>query len=117
VPPDKADYIVETDENLIPAPDMISTPGEILKDEMEARGLVQKDLAAILGWPVKLVSEIISGVKQITPQTALELGAALGTGPELWINLEANYRLVLAKQRASGDVVAKRTRIGSSPKK
>jgi HTH-type transcriptional regulator/antitoxin HigA len=73
--------------------------------------LTQKDLATILGRPVQVVSEIVSGIKQITPQTALELGAALDTGPELWLNLETNYRLSMARQKASGDAISKRARM------
>ena len=80
-------------------------PGRIVKQELEARGWSQKDLAAILGRPEQMVSEIVNGVKQITPETALELAQAFGTSPELWLNLEADYRLSLARRAVSQDLL------------
>jgi HTH-type transcriptional regulator / antitoxin HigA len=68
-------------------------PGEILREELEARGWTQTDLAEILGRPFVLVNEIIAGKRSITPETAKGLAAALGTSPEFWLNLEAAYQL------------------------
>lgn len=86
-------------------------PGRILKQELEARGWSQKDLAAILGRPEQMVSEIVNEIKQITPETALELAQAFGTSPELWMNLEANYRLQMAQRQNKDDAVARRSRL------
>lgn len=72
-------------------------PGEILREELEAREWSQVDLAEILGRPTKLVNEIIAGKRAITPETAQGLADALGTSPELWMNLEAQYQLYKAK--------------------
>lgn len=79
------------------------SPGEIIEMELEARGWTQRDLAEIMGRPSQAISEIIRGVKQITPETALELAAAFDTSPEIWINLEASYRLQLARHRRGDD--------------
>jgi addiction module HigA family antidote len=81
---------------LIPA--QIITPGDILMMELEARGWTQKDLAEIISRPVQTICEIINAKKEITPETAIELGEALGTSSEVWTNLETNYRLNLAKK-------------------
>ncbi len=72
-------------------------PGEFIREELEARGWSQRDLAEILGRPLQVVNEIINGRKRITPETSLELAAAFGTDPKLWLNLESSYRLWLAK--------------------
>jgi HTH-type transcriptional regulator/antitoxin HigA len=74
-------------------------PGEIIELELDARGWSQRDLAEIMDRPPQAISEIIRGVKQITPETALELAQSFGTSPELWINLEASYRLQQVRQR------------------
>jgi HTH-type transcriptional regulator/antitoxin HigA len=66
--------------------------------ELEARGWTQKDLAEITGRPVQTINEIVQAKKQITPETALDLSAALGTSAEFWTNLETNYRLHLARK-------------------
>jgi len=78
-------------------PAEVFPPGEFIREEMSARGWRQKDLAAVLGRPLQAVNEIINGKKRITAQTAKELGAAFGTSPELWINLQTAYELANAK--------------------
>ena len=54
-------------------------PGRILQRELDARGWTQKDLAKITKRLAQTINEIIKGTKQITPETAVELSAALGT--------------------------------------
>jgi HTH-type transcriptional regulator/antitoxin HigA len=68
-------------------------PGLFIREELEARGWSQRDLAEILGRPSQAVNAIINGHKQITPRTARELEAAFGSSAEFWLNLEMVYRL------------------------
>lgn len=68
-------------------------PGEILKEEIEARGWTQAELADILDRPPRLISEIITAKRAITPETAKGLEAALGTPAILWMKLESDYQL------------------------
>lgn len=84
-------------------------PGEFLKDELEARGWSQADLAEILGRPPRLVSEIISGKRSITPETAQGLGEAFDVSPQYWLNLESAWQLWQSRQADTG--VAKRAKI------
>jgi HTH-type transcriptional regulator / antitoxin HigA len=95
----------------------IIKPGDYLKDELEARGWTQNDLAAIMGRPPQAISEIIRGTKQITPETAIELALAFDTDWDLWSNLENNYRFELAKLKAekkgSGDEIVRKRRLYS----
>jgi HTH-type transcriptional regulator / antitoxin HigA len=74
-------------------PAHVPPPGEILKEELEARGWSQADLAEILGRPPRLVSEIISGKRAISTETAQGLGDAFGVDPHFWLNLESAYQL------------------------
>jgi len=101
----------KTDTHLTPA--RLVPPGAIIKDEIEAHGWTQEDLARIMGRPVQVISEIISGKKQITPETALGLAEALDSSPELWLNMEARYRLFLAQREGVDDSVRRRRRIYS----
>jgi HTH-type transcriptional regulator/antitoxin HigA len=75
------------------APAEVLPPGEFLKDELEARGWTQTDLAEILGRPTRLVNEIVLSKRAISPETAHGLANALGTTPEFWMNLESAYQL------------------------
>jgi HTH-type transcriptional regulator/antitoxin HigA len=68
-------------------------PGEILRDELEARGWTQRDFARIVDRPLQAVNEIVLGKKRITAETAKAIGVALGTGPRIWINLQTTYDL------------------------
>lgn len=95
-------------------PAEVFPPGEYVRDELEARGWSQTDLAEILGRPFRLVNEIIAGKRAITPETAKGLGEAFGTGPQFWMNLETVFRLSKAKG-IEGDV-SRRARIyGAAP--
>ena len=81
-------------------------PGEFVKDELDARGWAQGDLAEILGRPARLVNELISGKRGITPETAKGLAKAFGTSAEFWMNLESAYQL--HSNQSVHDVVERR---------
>lgn len=68
-------------------------PGEFLLDELNTRGWSQVEFAEIVNRPYQTINEIINGKKRITPETAKELSAALGTSAELWMNLDTAYHL------------------------
>jgi HTH-type transcriptional regulator / antitoxin HigA len=68
-------------------------PGEYIREELDARGWSQLDLADILGRPPQAVNEIINGKRSVTPDTARALGEAFGTSAQLWMNLESAYQL------------------------
>ena len=78
--------------------DLPIAPGEVLAEEIVARGMTQRELAARVVRPPQVINEIIRGKKAITPDTAIALGKALGGDPQFWINLEANYQMTLARQ-------------------
>lgn len=77
-------------------------PGEILEDELTELGISAAELARILHVPTNRITQIINGQRAITADTALRLGQWLGTGAELWLNLQKSYELRLA-QRELGD--------------
>ena len=93
-------------------PAEVFPPGEILRDELEARGWTQDVLADILERPTAVVNRIISGKTQITPDTAQGLGQALGTGAQFWMNLESAYRLFLARKKENSfNTIARKARL------
>ena len=71
----------------------IFPPGEFIRDELDARGWTQGDLADILGRTEPKISELINGKRAITPQTAKELAAAFGTSAHVWLSLEITFQL------------------------
>lgn len=79
--------------------DLPIPPGEVLAEEIAARGITQKELASRLGIQAEAVNEIIKGKKAITPDTAIGLGKVLGISAHFWNTLEADYRMALARNR------------------
>lgn len=67
--------------------------GEFLLKELDQRGWTQAEFAEILGRPAQVISEIVSGKKEITRESAAQIAAALGTSPELWLNFQDRYHL------------------------
>lgn len=70
-------------------------PGEILKDEMTTLNLSPAKLARAIKVPANRVSQIVSGKRSISADTALRLGRLLSTGPQFWLNLQKAYELDL----------------------
>jgi len=99
------------EEKLIAA--RVVPPGRVISRELEARDWTQQDLAEIMGRPPQVISEIIRGKKQITPETAIQLAEAFGTSSELWLNLETNYQLHLARQQTGSAEIARKSQLFS----
>ena len=76
-------------------------PGEMIKDEINARGMTQKDLAQQMGVSYTVFNEILNGKRPVTTEYALLLEAALGTPASIWIGLQADYNMQKAKQDKS----------------
>jgi HTH-type transcriptional regulator/antitoxin HigA len=75
-------------------PDIAIPPGEYLAEEIEARGISQKELAKRMGRPLNAINEIINGKKAITAETALQLEGVMPEIPaRFWLNLETDYQL------------------------
>ena len=66
-------------------------PGEILADWMAEEGISANALARALKVPHNRITAITAGKRSVTAETALRLARYLGTSPDLWINLQADY--------------------------
>ena len=85
-------------------------PGEMLKDELQARGISQRKFARIIGMPYTAFNEIINGHRPITTDTALKIEAATGITANLWINMQANYNMETARRDTSLSAVLEQIR-------
>ncbi len=68
-------------------------PGEILADELDELDMSAAELGRTLHVPTNRITQILKGQRAITADTALRLGMWLGTGAELWLNLQKSYEL------------------------
>lgn len=78
-------------------PSLAIHPGELLKDELESRAIKQKEFAELIGIQPTQLNEIINKKRGINAELALLIGMALKMEPLIWINLQNNYELDLAK--------------------
>lgn len=82
--------------NLIPA--YPTHPGEILKEEIEYRGISQRKLADQIGLRYSVVNEILNGHRPLTEKTALMFEAALGISAEPLMNLQMKYNMLSTRK-------------------
>ena len=75
--------------NLVPS--QPTHPGEVLRDEIESRGITQTKLANEIGVRVSLLNELINGKRNFTIEYAMMIEAALGIDADFWMRMQANY--------------------------
>lgn len=85
----------KTANNLMPSEPV--HPGTLLKEEIEYRGISQKQLAQQISVSYTVLNEILNGKRPISTDYALYLEAALGIDAQLWIQMQADYNLQVAK--------------------
>ena len=68
-------------------------PGEILKDEIEYRGVSQKRLAEKMGMSYSVVNEILNGRRPLTESNAILFEAALGVEADTLMRLQLKYNM------------------------
>lgn len=72
-------------------------PGYTIKEQLEDRGLTQKELALRMEMSEKHICNLIKGEVQLTTDTAMRLENVLGISANFWIKLEGIYREKLAR--------------------
>lgn len=96
-------------------PDYVPPPGKMLEEFIGARDLSARELARRCGRSAKLVVEIIAGKAPIEPETAMQLERVLGMDASVWLNMEAAYRLHLARAEEAKTFEAMRHLVGRFP--
>jgi addiction module HigA family antidote len=79
-------------------------PGSILKDELDVLSISPTEFARQIDVPPNRVSQIISGKRSITGDTAPRFGHWFGMDPEFWLNLQAQFDLTVA-ERQTGQAI------------
>ena len=81
-----------TSKELKNTPFAVARPTEIIKDELKARGMSQKELASRMDMQTSNLSRFLKG-ENITPAIAAKLEVALDIPTEFWLNLQAQYEV------------------------
>ena len=73
-------------------------PGEILKDEIEYRGVSQKKLAEQMGMSYSVVNEILNARRPLTESNAVLFEAALGVEADTLMRLQLKYNMQMIRK-------------------
>lgn len=76
-------------------------PGELLKEEIEYRGISQKKLAERMGMSYTVLNEVLNCKRAVTAEYALLFEAALGIEAGMWVRMQADYNIQTAKRNKS----------------
>jgi len=81
-------------------------PGATIREQLEDRGMTQREFASRMGLSEKHVSRLINGEVALTPEVALKLEYVLGVPASYWNNLEAIYREKLVRVQEENQMEA-----------
>ena len=89
-------------------------PGEVLKDEIEERGISQRQLAKNMGVAYSVINEILNGHRPLTAKTALMFEAALDVPADSLMYLQTKYNMQTARKDTSlNDILKKIKKIAA----
>jgi len=74
-------------------PDYLVSPGDILVEHLDARGFTQKEFASRVQITEKHISQIMTGKRSVTADSALKFEIVLGIPAKYWMDLESQYKL------------------------
>ena len=73
-------------------------PGEFLREEIEERNILKKDVAKAVGILPHHLSEIFTGKRNISATLAVKLEKFLGISSHYWLSMQMEYDLFIARQ-------------------
>ena len=82
-------------------PHYLTHPGEVIKDELEFRGISQRRLASEIGVPASQLNEVLNAKRPLSAEMALLIGQALDLDAEPLLGLQMKYNLLSAKRNKS----------------
>jgi len=85
-------------------------PGEVLKDEIEERGISQRHLAESMGLSYSVINEILNAKRPLTAKTALMFEAALDVPADSLMYLQMKYNMQTARKDSSIKILLKKIR-------
>jgi addiction module HigA family antidote len=73
-------------------------PGEVLKEELEFRGVSQRGLARKLGVSYSVLNEVLNGKRSLSPELALMMEAVLGVDAAPLLAMQNEYDMLMAQR-------------------
>ena len=82
-------------------PHYLPHPGEVIKEELEFRGISQRRLASEIGVPASQLNEVLNAKRPLSAEMALLIEQALGIDAAPLLSLQMKYNLLSAKRDKS----------------
>ena len=79
-------------------------PGEHLAEQLRELDMSAAELGRQLRVPTNRITGILNGQRAITGDSALRLAHFFGTSAEFWLNLQKQYELRIAEQKAGATI-------------
>ena len=76
-------------------------PGEVLKDELEFRGISQRSLAREMGISYSVLNEVLNGKRSLNPTLTLMMEAAMGVDAAPLLAMQNEYDMMMAERNES----------------
>lgn len=73
-------------------------PGEVLKEELEFRGISQRGLAKEIGISYSVLNEVLNGKRPLSPELAMMMEAALGVDAAPLLTMQNEYDMLMAER-------------------
>lgn len=74
-------------------------PGDVIKEELEYRGISQKHFAEVIGVSYTMLNDILNGKRPVSTDFALTIEAATGISAELLVKMQLRYNLQVARSK------------------
>jgi len=80
-------------------------PGDVLREDfMKPLDLSAYAVAKAVGSTPIAISQICRGKRSVSAEMALKLGRLFNVSPELWMGIQADYDLEVARRRNDGEI-------------
>jgi len=73
-------------------------PGEVIKEELQARNLTQKHFAQVTGIPYTFLNDVLNTRRSVSTDFALVIEAAIGINAEMLVNMQTRYNMQIARK-------------------
>ena len=75
-------------------------PGEVIKDEIEYRGVSQRALAAQIGVSYSQLNEVLNGKRPLNTEIAMLIAAALDIDAEPLLTMQTRYNIITMRRNS-----------------
>lgn len=73
-------------------------PGDVIKEELQSRGISQKRFAEIIDVSYTMMNDILNGRRPVSTDFALLVEASTGISADMLVNMQTRYNMQIARK-------------------